>query len=215
MLCVTRRYLTASGKRWMMFVQVIEGRVTDREGLRRQMDRWMVELRAGASGYLGTTAGIADDDRGYAFVRFESAAAARANSERPEQGRWWAEAEKCFEGEVRFADSEEVDTFLAGGSDAAGFVQIMKGSAPDRDRLRVMDARLGEHAASFRPDLIGGIRVWTGPGTYIEAAYFTSEAEARANETTEPPAELAAEMSEFAEMMANIEFVDLREPWLY
>jgi len=199
----------------MMFVQVIEGRVADQEGLRRQMDRWMVELRPGASGYLGTTAGIADDDRGYAFARFESAEAARANSERPEQGRWWAETEKCFDGEVAFADSEEVDTFLAGGSDAAGFVQVMKGSAPNRDRFRAMDEKLGEHAGSFRPDLFGGIRVWTGPSTYIEAAYFTSEAEARANETKEPPAELAKEMGEFAEMMANIEFVDLREPWLY
>lgn len=198
-----------------MFVQVIEGQVADREGLHRQLDRWMAELRPGASGYLGTTAGVADDHRGYAFARFESADAAKANSERAEQGRWWAETEKCFDGEVTFADSDEIDTFLAGGSDAAGFVQIMKGSAPSRDRLRAMDAKLGEHAGSFRPDLIGGIRVWTGPSTYIEAAYFTSEAEARANETKEPPAELAEEMGEFTEMMANIEFVDLREPWLY
>lgn len=198
-----------------MFVQIIEGKVADREGLRRQLDRWMAELRAGASGYLGTTAGIADDDRAYAFARFESADAAQANSERPEQGRWWAETEKCFDGEVTFADSEDVDTFLVGGSDTAGFVQLMKGRAPDRDRLRSMDAKLGEHAGSFRPDLIGGIRVWTGPSTYIEAAYFTSEAEARVNEAKEPPAEIAEEMSEFADMMANIEFVDLPEPWLY
>ncbi|MDD7939047.1 hypothetical protein PHK61_11535 [Actinomycetospora lutea] len=198
-----------------MFVQVIEGRVGDREGLRRQMDRWMAELRPSAPGYLGTTAGIADDGRGFALARFESAAAAKANSERAEQGRWWAEAEKCFDGEVTFVDSEEVDTFLAGGSDDAGFVQLLKGSASDRERLRHLDSRLAEHAAAYRPDLIGGIRVWTGGSTYTEVAYFTSEAEARANEAKEPPAELAAEMSEFAEMMANIEFIDLREPWLY
>ena len=199
----------------MMFVQVIEGPVSDREGLRRQMDRWMVELRPGATGYLGTTAGVTSDDRAIAFARFETAADAQANSERPEQGRWWAETEKCFAGEVTFADSDQVDTFLAGGSDSAGFVQVMKGSAPDRERLAAMDASLARHAASFRPDLIGGVRVWTGPSSYIEAAYFTSEADARANETKEPPAELAEEMSEFAEMMANIEFIDLREPWLY
>lgn len=198
-----------------MFVQVIEGPVSDREGLRRQMDRWMAELRPGATGYLGTTAGVTVDDRAIAFARFETAADARSNSERPEQGRWWAETEKCFAGEVTFADSDQVDTFLAGGSNSAGFVQVMKGSAPNRRRLQEMDASLARHAASFRPDLIGGVRVWTGPSTYIEAAYFTSEAEARANETKEPPAELAEEMGEFAEMMANIEFVDLPEPWLY
>ena len=74
-----------------MFVQVIEGRVADRDALRRQMDRWMSELRPGATGFLGSTAGVTDDGYAIAFARFESAAAAEANSERPEQGRWWAE----------------------------------------------------------------------------------------------------------------------------
>ncbi|MDD7942959.1 hypothetical protein PHK61_31590 [Actinomycetospora lutea] len=94
-------------------------------------------------------------------------------------------------------------------------MQLMKGTAPDRERLQHLDSRLAEHAAAFRPDLIGGIRIWTGADTYVEAAYFTSEADARANETSEPPAELAAEINEFSEMMANIEFIDLREPWLH
>ena len=40
-----------------MFVQVIEGQLADREGLRRQLELWMTELRPGATGYLGTTAG--------------------------------------------------------------------------------------------------------------------------------------------------------------
>ena len=31
-----------------MFVQAIEGRVADPEGLRRQLERWMSELRPGA-----------------------------------------------------------------------------------------------------------------------------------------------------------------------
>ena len=32
-----------------MFVQIIEGRVADPDGLRRQMDTWMSELRPGAA----------------------------------------------------------------------------------------------------------------------------------------------------------------------
>ncbi len=36
-----------------MFVQVIEGRVSDREGLHRQMDQWQRDLRPGATGFLG------------------------------------------------------------------------------------------------------------------------------------------------------------------
>src|SRR5680860_374072 len=79
-----------------MFVQVFEGRVADRDGLHRQMDRWMSELRPGATGFLGSTVGVTGDGYGIAFARFESAAAAKANSERSEQGRWWSETEKCF-----------------------------------------------------------------------------------------------------------------------
>jgi hypothetical protein len=197
-----------------MFVQVIEARVADRDALRSQMDRWEAELRPGAAGYLGTTGGVTDDGRMIAFARFESSAAATANSERPEQAKWWQETQRCLEGEATFTDSEDVDLFLGGGSDAAGFVQVMKGGGVDRQRMHEMDEQFEQHAASFRPDLIGGMRVWTGPDRYIEAAYFTTEAEAREGEKKEPPAELAAEMGDFEAMMANVEFIDLRDPWL-
>ena len=198
-----------------MFVQAIEGRVADREGLRRQFERWMSELRPGARGYLGSTAGVTDGGDALAFARFETAADARANSERPEQGQWWAETEKCFDGDVRFTDSDEVDTFLAGGSDDAGFVQVMKGHDMDRARVRELDERFEAHAPTMRPDLLGGFRMWTGADTYIEVAYFTSEADARDGEAKEPPAELAAAMGDFESMMANVEFIDLRDPWLF
>jgi len=198
-----------------MFVQLIEGRVADRDGLRRQMDRWMEELRPGAEGFLGTTGGVTDDGRAIFAARFESAAAASANSERPEQGRWWAETEGCFAGEVAFTDSDDVETYLGGGSDDAGFVQLMKSRGIDRDRLHALDKTFEESAASFRPDLIGGVRVWTGPDSSVEIAYFTSEAEARDGEKKQPPAELAEQMAEFEAMMAGTEFLDLHDPWLY
>jgi hypothetical protein len=197
-----------------MFVQVIEGRVSDRSGLRRRMDNWNSELRPGAAGFLGSTAGVTDDGHAIAFARFDSAAAAKANSDRPEQGRWWAETEKYFDGPVTFSDSEDVQTFLGGGSDDAGFVQVMKGGA-DRGQMREIDQAFEQHAPSWRTDILGVLRVWTGPDTYIEAAYFTSEADAREGEKKEPPPELAAQMGEFEAMTANIEFLDIREPWLY
>jgi hypothetical protein len=198
-----------------MFVQVIEGRVADRDGLHRQMDRWMSDLRPGATGFLGSTGGVTDDGHAITFARFESAAAAEANSERPEQGRWWAETEKLFDGKVTFTDSDDVETFLAGGSDDAGFVQVMKSSGMDRGRVRAMNESFEKHAASFRPDLIGGLRVWTGPDTSIDVNYFTSEADAREGEKKQPPPELADAMGEFEDVMANTAFLDLRDPWLY
>ena len=96
-----------------MFVQIIEGKVSDTSGLRRQLDRWEAELRSGAAGFLGSTGGVTDDGVGFAIARFESAAAAQANSKRAGQGAWWSETEKCFEGPVSFTDSEDVE--VAGG----------------------------------------------------------------------------------------------------
>ena len=198
-----------------MFVQAIEGRVADGNGLRRQLERWMTDLRPGAQGFLGSTAGVTDGGDAVVFARFETSSDAAANSERPEQGQWWAETEKCFDGEVRFTDSDDVDIFLAGGSSDAQFVQVMKGKDMDRDRVRVLDEQFEAHATSFRPDLLGAFRMWTGPDSYVEVAYFTNESDARQGESKEPPAELAAQMGEFEPMMANVEFIDLREPWLF
>ena len=202
--------------RWIMFVQVIEGKVSDKAGLHRQMERWEAELRPGAAGFLGSTGGVTDDGVGFAIARFESAASAKANSERAEQGAWWSETEKCFDGPVSFTDSEDVENFLGGGSNNAGFVQVMKtANGPSRDVVHSLDKEFEKHASTYRPDLIGGVRVWTGESSTVDVNYFTSEAEARAAEGKEPPAELAELFSKYADVIANTEFLDLRDPWLY
>ena len=199
-----------------MFVQVIEGKVSDKAGLHRQMDRWNAEIRPGATGFLGSTGGVTDDGVGFAIARFESAAAAKANSDRAEQGQWWAETEKCFSGPVSFTDSEDVEEFLAGGSNDAGFVQVMKSAdGPGRAVVKDLDSRFEKHASTFRPDLIGGVRVWTGENSAVEVNYFKSEAAARENEGKEPPPELAELFAQYADVIAKTEFLDLRDPWLY
>ena len=199
-----------------MFVQVIEGKVSDKAGLRRQMDRWETQLRPGAAGFLGSTGGVTDDGVAFAIARFESAAAAKANSDRPEQGEWWSETEKCYDGQVSFMDSEDVEEFLGGGSNDAGFVQVMKTAAgPSRAVVNDLDKQFEKHAATWRPDLIGGVRVWLGENSTVEVNYFTSEAEARAAEGKEPPAELAKLFAQYADVIANTTFLDLRDPWLF
>jgi hypothetical protein len=199
-----------------MFAQIIEGKVADPARLRREFDRWNTELRPGAAGFLGSTGGVTDDGVGIMVARFESAAAAKANSDRPEQGAWWSAAERCYDGPVTFTESEDVEEFLGGGSNDAGFVQVMKTSdGPDRAALKVLDAQFEQHAATVRPDLIGGVRVWTGPRSTIDVNYFTSEAEAREYEQKEPPPELKEAMAEFTEYFANTQFLDLRDPWLF
>lgn len=197
-----------------MFVQIIEGQTNDAQELKQQMDRWNRELRPGARGFLGSTGGVTSDGRAIILARFESVDAARANSGRPEQGEWWTSVEKCFDGEVTFTDSEDVQEFLGGGSDDAGFVQVMKATGVDRAEIEQLDAKFTELASTVRPDLIGGFRVWAGPTTGYDVNYFTTEAEARAGEAAGPPPELEEMFQSFQKVLDVTEFYDLSDPWL-
>lgn len=197
-----------------MFVQIIEGHTDDAEGLSRQLDRWRAELRPGATGYLGTTSGVTADGRSIALVRFESEAAARANSERTEQGTWWAETEKYFVGDVAFAESSDITEWLRGGSNDAGFVQVMKSTDVDRATIEQLDAAF-ETMTDFRPDVIGGYRVWTGDRSCTEVAYFTSEDAARAGEKAELPAKMQELFSQMQDAQGEVEYFDLVDPDLF
>ena len=118
-----------------MFVQVIQGKVSDKERARERMESWISELAPGSVGWLGSTGGVTDDGTLVLLARFESEEAARANSERPEQGEWWAETEKIFDGEPTFKDSAMVRADTPGDPDQAGFVQIMQGQVKDSEQL--------------------------------------------------------------------------------
>lgn len=196
-----------------MFVQVIQGQVADREGLRRQLDKLQTELQA-AAGWLGSTGGITDDGRYIACVRFESPEAAEASSERPEQGAWFAETEKCFAGPVTFQSSNDVDVYLGGGSDAAGFVQVLQGGPADRERVRQLDVEFEALARQYRPDIIGWMLAWHDDGRFTSVVYFNSEDAARKGEAQEPPEERKHLLEEWREAVGGLTFFDLREPIL-
>ena len=200
-----------------MFIQVIQGKTRDPEGTRRQMDRWNSELRPGAIGYLGTTAGVSDDGEFIAVARFESEDAARRNSDRPEQGEWWAETEKYFDGEVLFHDCTRVETMGKGGSDEAGFVQIIQGHVSDIDATVRLDQGLDETTSKLRPDVIGGTTAYNPNGRFTSTIYFTSEAEAREGEKKmNENEEIQARMKEYEALSVEPpKFIDLKDPWLF
>jgi hypothetical protein len=199
-----------------MFVQVIRGRVTDREQVHAALDRWSGQLAAGAQGWLGSTAGVTGDGRFVALARFESEQAARRNSDRPEQGQWWAETAKLFTGEVTFRDSNDVTVDMHGDPDQAGFVQVMQGRASDLDRARELMAQDPGEWAAVRPDVIGSMTVGHEGGAYTLVFYFTSEEAAREGERKELPARLKTQMEELNRLsIGEPEFFDLHQPWLY
>jgi hypothetical protein len=196
-----------------MFIQVISGKVSDADAMQQAMDRWERDLRPGAIGFLGSTIGLTDDDRFVACARFESPEAAKQNSDRPEQGEWWSEMEKATQ-DVTVHDCSRVETLFGGGKDDAGFVQVMQGRIKDRAKADAMFSRAAEAEkvlGAARPDVIGEVVAIHDDGDgYTDVVYFSSEAEARANEKKEMPAEAQQMMDEMMSALDVTEFLDLR-----
>jgi hypothetical protein len=198
-----------------MFVQVIEGRASDPAAIKEQGERWQREVRPGAIGYLGVTAGVTAEGRTIAIVRFEDESSARANAERPEQSAWFEGMTNLYDGEPTFTESSDVTEWMGGGSNDAGFVQVMKSTGVDRAQVEKMDVAFEQFAKRQRPDLLGNVRIWTGPDRCIDVAYFTSEEEARKGEQAEVPADLKELMGEFEGGMGETEYLDLTDPQLH
>lgn len=123
-----------------MFVQIIEGRTSNPAEIADHGDRWEREVRPGAIGYLGVTAGVTADGRTVAIVRFDDEGSARANAERPEQTAWYEATAKLYDGQPTFTESGDVTEWMGGGSNDAGLVQVMKSTGVDRAQVEKMGA---------------------------------------------------------------------------
>src|SRR3954454_19137294 len=195
-----------------MFIQIIQGKVADADLLQRQGDVWIKDLKPGAKGYLGYTGGTTPDGRTIALARFESAAAAQANSERAEQRAWWNETEKGYDG-LTFHDCTEVDTLFGGGSNDAGFVQVIQGRAKDPAALRGNVKEMEPQLREARPDILGMTVAWHGDGRdFTQVVYFRSEEETRRLEKETEGSEMRQTYADMFE--GEPTFYDLREPVL-
>lgn len=192
-----------------MFLQVIKAPATRHDDVRAVLDSWESELSGGAAGWLGGTYGFTDDGLFLALVRFDSVEHARANSDRPEQGAWAQRFSATLDGPPEFDDYDDVSVFLDGGSDRAGFVQVIQGRVADRsvvERLLQTTGALRE----ARPEIIGGTIGVADDGSFTETIAFDDESAARVGEKVEPPPEVRALLGE---MMAGARYYDLHDPW--
>jgi hypothetical protein len=193
-----------------MLIQILRGRVRDPELFNTQAADWGTDLRPKASGWLGSTWGITRNGTGVIITRFESADAAKSYPDQSVQKDWLAQLKKAFEGEPEFLESEDVDLYLQGGSDDAGFVQIMEGTAKNKDDFKEQTATLNADLGKTRPDLLGSTRIWLQGGHVIIVAYFKSEAEARKKEAEPVSANVGRPGSGLLE--GEITFYDLKTP---
>jgi hypothetical protein len=192
-----------------MFIQIIQGKSTRRDECREMGERWLRELAPGADGWLGGTYGFTDDDQFLAIVRFESQEAAAANAARPEQGAWWSEMEALFDGPVEFHDCADVTLLMDGGSDDAGFVQVIRGKVDDVDTLKAMMTDT-EQLHEMRPEILGGTLAIEADGSFIETVSFSDEESARRGEQVAMPDEVRRAMET---AMHDVSYLDLHQPW--
>ncbi|TQJ50121.1 hypothetical protein [Phycicoccus sp. SLBN-51] len=196
-----------------MFIQIMQGRCRDEERLHRLSDEWRETLGPTAVGWLGGTYGVTDDGEFVGVVRFESKEAAMRNSARPEQGAWWQRMQECFDGDVMFHDCDDASIWLEGGSDDAGFVQVIQGRVSDPERFRHFMEQPMDTLHEERPEIIGGTLAMQPDGWFTETIAFRSEAEAREGERKEMPEDVRREYETEMSMMENVTYKDLHHPW--
>jgi len=190
-----------------MFIQVIQARSTRQDEVRTLMREWSEMTDDGASGFLGSTGGFTDDGTFIHVVRFESRDKAMANSDRPETDAMSQRMAELMDGPPEFHDCDDVTEWMGGGSDDAGFVQIIQGHTDDPEAVKAMMAGDEEELRRDRPDIIGGTFAVDANGDFTNTVYFTDEAGAREGESrSEPPEDLRT-------MMSDARFLDLRDPW--
>ena len=192
-----------------MFIQIIQGKCTRQDELRAMAERWKAEIGPTARGWLGGTYGYTDDDMFVGVVRFESREAAMANSQRPEQAAWAEQMTALMDGPVEYHDCDDVTLMMDGGSDSAGFVQVIRGKVDDPARLKALMADT-ETLHQMRPEILGATLAIEADGTFTETVAFTDEASARAGERMEPPAEVREVLDS---AMRDASFYDLHHPW--
>jgi hypothetical protein len=114
---------------------------------------------------------------------------------------------------VTFHDCDDAMTFLDGGADDAGFVQVIQGRVADPERFRrSMDLPM-DLLHETRPEIIGGVIAIEPDGQFTETVAFRSEQQAREGERKEMPAGLSQALEEEMAQMQDVTYLDLRHPW--
>jgi hypothetical protein len=196
-----------------VFIQIIQGKCTRQDELRALADQWREEMAPAASGWLGGTYGFTDDDQFVGIIRFESREAAMRNSERPEQGAWAERMSALIDGPVEYHDCDDVTLMLDGGSDDAGFVQVIRGKVDDPAMIKKLMGD-SDQLHELRPEILGATLAIEADGTFTETVAFTDEASAREGESKEMP-EMPDDVREAMEsvMQQDLTYFDLHHPW--
>ena len=190
-----------------MMLQLVLASGADEEQLQRDLRRWADESRAdvaGATRAFTSTAGLTGDGRAVVVTR---------GGGDPGTLAWWSSPDTCLPAPLTVLATTDVTAVEVGDAGEAGFVQVMRARVPDRARFEALEAEIGPAFVAFRPDFLAGFRAWFDDGTVAAVDYFRSEAEARAGESRDMPAELRAGFGEWLALTEGAEWYDLARPF--
>lgn len=193
-----------------MFIQILQAHCTRQAELHQVIEEASAGL-ADRAGWLGGTFGFTGDDRFVGVVRFESEEACRELTGTENAQLWLERAQKLCDEPVQVHESADVTMMLEGGSDRAGFVQVMRGRVADAEKLRhLVSDEMASMLHQARPEIVGATLAVEPDGSFTETIAFTDEKSARMGEQQEMPDEVRAEIDS---AMADVEFLDLQQPW--
>ncbi len=189
------------------FVLLARAPAGDPDILRRRWDTWHQQAAASSAHWLGSTGGLAPGGDWLAAVRYSSEEAARTAAQAAADPDLLPDA-------TTIEVTSDVHLVEGNGSPADGtFVQFMRARVHERHRLEAVEDSVGDRFAAHRPDFLAGLRAWTGPDRLTVVDWFTSEADARAGEAIDIPADLGTLFSEWMSLLHDVEWYDLRQPW--
>ena len=198
-----------------MFVQVIQGHVSDAGKVRAQLDKWVTEVAKGASAGWGapvaspTTAG--------------SSPWCASSRRRPRNGTATDRNRPRGGARCRLCSPMSPSSTTAQGSTSTpratrrrpASSRSCKAARATPERARELMDNDPTDWSAFRPEILGTTSVGHDSDAWTMAIYFTSEAAAREGEQKPPPPEMEAMMKEMdALSVGEPVYFDLRDPWL-
>jgi hypothetical protein len=195
-----------------MFILVVEGRVVAKALLRNSWDQLQSAL-APHKDWLRSAGGVDDHDRFVGTMDFRSVDAAEKILREPEIELWLKDLLEHLDSPER-SSSSRCSVLIAPGEEPAGFLQFIRAEAVDLERFTAVNDAFQVEVRQHRPDVVGSSIVWLDDERFLETVLFTSEQDARSAESREFPGGIAGLFGELMQLMRNIDYMDVRDPWL-
>ena len=196
-------------------IRTIRGVVSDRPAFLAARQRWTDDLAPGATGWLGSTTGIGDDNQFFSLLRYTSEESARRDGERHEQIEWWSEIRRSLDGEPTVTEGTTLYVETPGRTEDAGFVQVITAQTADGERSLQKARQTAELRAAMRPEILTTVVVGHVGGRYTMLVYFVSEAAARLGQQRPVPSEAIEAMRSMSDLVVGPpQYLELSELWI-